>query len=239
MGQEFGGDLMESEFWGADLSRTVFRDVNMTGVRISHAWLVDVEVDALVDRVVINGVDVTDYVNERDPWYPLRAMIRPDTPTGMREAWQALGDAWAAQLALADSLPPEAVHESVAGEWSLVQTLRHLVFAMDKWFTVPVLGGTFHPWGMPNSGSVDYGFPGLDLTAQPTYAEVLALRGERSAAFAARLETLGQDELTTEVDVMENGTVTLDECVYTVLEEEFWHLRYASRDLAVLRDRAS
>ena len=234
MGQEFGGDLMESEFWGADLSRTVFRDVNLTGVRISHAWLVDVEIDALVDRLVINGVDVTDFVNERDPWFPLRTMIRPDTPEGMRTAHVALEQAWADALATADRLPAGGVHESVGGEWSLVQTLRHLLFAMDKWFTVPVLGGTFHPWGLPNTGSMDVGFPGLDLSATPGYDEVLAARAERAAAFAARLDELRPEDLVTEVDVMENGRVTLDECVYTVFEEEFWHLRYATRDLAIL-----
>jgi uncharacterized damage-inducible protein DinB len=234
MGQEFGGDLVESEFWGADLSRTTFRDVNLTGVRISHAWLVDVEIDALVDRVVINGVDVTDVVNQGDPWYPLRATIRPDTPEGMREARVALEQAWADALATARRLPAEAVHASVAGEWSLVQTLRHLLFAMDKWFTVPVLGGTFHPWGMPNTGSIEYGFPGLDLAAAPGFDEVLAARAERAAAFTARLDQLRPEDLTTEVDVMENGRVTLDECVYTVFEEEFWHLRYATRDVAVL-----
>ena len=52
-----------------------FRDVNLTDATISHAWLVNVEIEALVDTVVINGVDVTAYVNERDPWYPLRAMM--------------------------------------------------------------------------------------------------------------------------------------------------------------------
>lgn len=46
------------------------------------------------------------------------------------------------------------LHESVNEEWSFVQTLRHLVFAMDKWFTAPILGDRFHPIGLPNTGSV-------------------------------------------------------------------------------------
>ena len=37
-------------------------------------------------------------------------------------------------------------------EWSFVETLRHLVFAMDKWFTVPVVGEPFHPIGRLVSG---------------------------------------------------------------------------------------
>ena len=36
--------------------------------------------------------------------------------------------------------------------------------------------------------------------------------------------------------MLENGTVTVHDCVFTVLEEEFHH-RYADRDLAVLEPR--
>src|SRR5262245_57416648 len=140
MPDEFAGDLTGAVFWGADLSGARFRDVNLTGASISHAWLIDVEIDALVDKLVINGVDVTAYVNERDPWYPLRAMIRPSDAPGMRAAWAALEAQWAGTVIRAQALAEDALHESVDGEWSFVQTLRHLVFAMDKWFTVPILG---------------------------------------------------------------------------------------------------
>ena len=152
---EFEGDLAGAVFWGADLSGARFRDVNLTDAKISHAWLVNVDIDALVDTVVINGVDVTAYVNERDPWYPLRAMLRPSEPEDMRATWAALEDEWAKTLSRALALPEGRLHESVNEEWSFVQTLRHLVFAMDKWFTAPILGGRFHPIGLPNSGSVD------------------------------------------------------------------------------------
>ncbi len=154
MPEEFEGDLAGAVFWGADLSGARFRDVNLTDAKISHAWLVNVDIDALVDTVVINGVDVTAFVNERDPWYPLRAMLRPSDPEGMRAAWAALEDEWAKTITRALALPGDTLHESVNDEWSFVQTLRHLVFAMDKWFTAPILGERFHPIGLPNSGSV-------------------------------------------------------------------------------------
>ena len=81
MAEEFEGrDLSDAVFWGVDLSRARFRDVDMTDVTISHARLVNVDIDGLVDRITINGVDVTPYINERDRWYPLRAMIRPADP---------------------------------------------------------------------------------------------------------------------------------------------------------------
>jgi hypothetical protein len=232
--EEFEGDLAGSEFWGADLSGATFRDVNLTGARISHAWLVDVDIDALVDKVVINGVDITDFVNERDPWYPLRAMLRPADSASMLATWDALEAEWSATIADARDRTDEQVNESVGGEWSFVQTIQHLVFAMDKWFTAPVLGAGFDPIGLPNKGSRDFGFPGLDLEAAPTLDDALEVRADRARRFRAFIGTLSVDELDRPVDVLENGQNPLRECIFTVFEEEFWHLRYARRDLAAL-----
>ena len=238
MPEEFGGDLAGAVFWGADLRGARFRDVNLTDVRISHAWLVNVDIDALVEKVVINGVDVTDYVNERDQWYPLRAMLRPSHPEGMRAAWAALEDEWANTIARALALPEARLHESVGDEWSFVQTLRHLVFAMDKWFTAPILGEGFHPIGMPNSGSVDFPWPDLDYDLRPSVAEALAVRADRATRFRDYLATVAVDDLSRAVDVLENGANPLRACIQTVLEEEFWHHRYAVRDLARLEGEA-
>jgi len=234
MPEEFEGDLAGAVFWGADLTGARFRDVNLTDAKISHAWLVNVEIDALIDNMVINGVDVTAYVNERDPWYPLRAILRPSDPGGMREAWAALEGAWAKTITRARALPEDKLHESVDGEWSFVQTLRHLVMAMDKWFTAPVLGGGFHPIGLPNSGSVEFPWPGLDYDLTPSASEVLAVRAERASRFRDYLATVSPSDLTQPVEVLENGTNPVLECIYTVFEEEFWHNRYAERDLARL-----
>lgn len=237
MTQEFEGDLAGAVFWGADLSGARFRDVNLTDVTISHAWLINVDIDALLDRVVINGVDVTAYVNERDQWYPLRAMLRPTTAEGMRAAWAALEETWAPTIARAQALPDAALHESVGGEWSFVQTLRHLVFAMDKWFTAPVLGAGFHPLGITNSGSVDFPFPGLDPAASRSTAEVLAVRADRARRFGEFLAGVSEADFSSSIDVLENGPHPLLECLYTVFEEEFWHHRYAQRDLTQLEQR--
>lgn len=237
MPEEFEGDLAGAVFWGADLSGARFRDVNLTDVRISHALLVNVDVDALVDAVVINGVDVTAYVKERDPWYPLRAMLRPSNPEGMRAAWAALEDEWAKTVTRAHALPPDLLHESVDDEWSFVQTLRHLVFAMDKWFTAPILGKSFHPIGLPNSGSVNFPWPGLAYDLTPSVSEVLAVRADRATDFREHLASVATSDFTRPIDVLENGTSPLQECIYTVFDEEFWHNRYAQRDLAQLEAR--
>jgi hypothetical protein len=234
MPEEFEGDLAGAVFWGADLTGARFRDVDLTNAKISHARLVNVDIDALVDTVVINGVDITAYVNERDPWFPLRAMLRPADPEGMRAAWAAFEDAWADTLTRAHRLPEDKLHESVNDEWSFVQTLRHLVFAIDKWFMAPILGESFHPIGLPNRGSVDFPWPGLDYDLTPSVAEALAIRAHRATRLRDYLATVPATDFTRSIDVLENGESPLEECIYTVFEEEFWHNRYAQRDLEQL-----
>jgi hypothetical protein len=170
--------------------RATFRDVNLSGVSISHALLDGVDIDAKIDRLVINGVDVTDYVNERDRWYPLRAMVRAADPEGARAAWAALEQTWAATIARANHLTDVQRHERVDGQWSFVETLRHLLFAMDKWFTAPILGEGLHPIGIPNSGSSDFPWPDLDRDTVPSHDEVLTARAERAKRFRDWLEKL-------------------------------------------------
>src|SRR6516165_1831200 len=97
--EEFEGrDLSGSTFWGVDLSGAHFRNVNLTEATIKGAWLVDVDIDAFINRVTINGIDVTAFVNEHDAWYPLRAMLRPGGIEDMRTTWAALEELWAATL---------------------------------------------------------------------------------------------------------------------------------------------
>lgn len=231
---EFGGDLMGAVFWGADLSGATFRDVNLTGTTMRSVWLADVDIDGIVERLVVNGVDVTEYVRAHDPWEPLRSMLRPADVAGMRATLAELDRVWADTIDRANRLTDAQRHESVDGEWSFVQTLRHLVFAVDKWFTVPVDGGVYDAIGLPNTGSASLPWPGLDPHADPTYEHVLAVRADRRQRLSACLANLGDEALDGEVDIEENGTVPLRECFYTVFEEEFEHRRYALRDLARL-----
>jgi hypothetical protein len=234
MPEEFEGDLSGAVFWGADLTGARFRDVNLTDVRIGHALLSDVDIDAMVDKLVVNGVDVTAYVNERDPWYHVRSKLRASTPEDMRAECAALEDEWAKTVSRAQALPEARLHESVNGEFTFVETLRHLVFAMDKWFTSPVLGEPFDPIGLPNKGSLDFPWPGLDYETAPSVSEALAVRTDRATRFRDYLASVAPTDFSRPIDVLENGSNPLTECVWTVFEEEFWHNRYALRDLEQL-----
>ncbi len=232
MAEEFEfQDLSNAVFWGVDMRHATFRDVDLTGARISHARFVDVAIDAEIERLVVNGVDVTDFVNERDVWFALRSQVRPTDVGAMQQGWAAFHTAWSALIERALGEPAERSAESVDGEWSFVETLRHLVFAIDKWFTVPIVGGAFHPMGLPNSGSADFGWPGLDPGADPSLNEAVAVWHECFEQLRAYIERVTPAALNVEVEVAENGPSAVHDCIGVVFEEHFQHLRYATRDL--------
>ena len=234
-------DLSDSVFWGVQLQRALVRDANLTGAQFFHTLWSDVSIDGVIDRLVVNGVDVTEYVNAHDRWFPLRTQLEPDTADALRSTWAVLQAEWAALLARAAQLPSEAVLQSVNGEWCLRDTLRHLLFAMDKWFCLPVLGAlAYTSIGLPNTGSQGLAWPGLDPAADPRFDDVLATRRQQQDRFDRFIAELDFADLPDTVEISENGSVPAVMCFHVVLEEEFEHLRYALRDLdtlATARDR--
>jgi hypothetical protein len=234
-----GADLRGAQFREVDLSHARIHSANLTNMRLTDVWLVNVDIDGLVNGLTVNGVDVTAYVNaELVRLDPERALMQPSDPEGMRKAWRVVSSRWDATIERAQQLREATLHASVDGEYSFVQTLRHLVFAMDKWFTVPVFGGAFDPIGLPNTGSLDYPWPGIDRDAKPSFADALAVRRDRGARFEQYLDTLEAGELTQVREVLENGHAPVQACLHVVFEEEMAHHGYAVRDLGVLeRDK--
>jgi len=236
MGEVFEGrDFSESVFWGVNFRGSRFRDAEFADTSFFHTSWSNVSIDGEISRLTINGVDVTEFVNARDRWYPLRVELVPETAEGVRSAWAKLGREWSELLQNASRVDASVTATSVNGEWSLRDTLRHLLFAMDKWFVLPLLGDAgCLSFGLPNSGSQDRSWPGVDLTLQPTFDEVLAARAEQHQRFEQFILDLDVATLPETVEVLENGTVPALMCFHVVLEEEFEHLRYATRDLVAL-----
>ena len=152
----------------------------------------DAVIDGLVTNLVVNGVEVMEYVEaELDRRHPVRLLIRSDDPAELLEGWRQLRADWAATIERMRATPG-IEHRSVNDEWSAVQTLRHLVFVHDSWFRRCCLGSTalFTPMGLGIEEVPDREEQGLDPTADPTLDEVLAVRDEQGD----ELETLARDD---------------------------------------------
>src|SRR6476469_6930313 len=158
-----------------DLSGAEFRECDLSRARLVGVVMQDAEIDGLVTNLVVNGVEVMSYVEaEIDRRHPVRLLIRSEEPAELREAWRQLRDDWATTIDRVRSMPPNSEHRGVDGEWSMVETLRHLVFVHDSWFRRCVLGLSepFTAMGLGPPIVMDQEH-GLDASAQPSLDEVL------------------------------------------------------------------
>lgn len=119
----------------SDVSGLVVRDCDVSGLRVVDSYGDEVSLSGAFDRVVVNDVDVTAYVQaELDRAHPTRTLARDAASVDdFRAAWAAIEAQWLATIDHVRSLPETVHHERVDGEWSFVETQRHLLFASDAW----------------------------------------------------------------------------------------------------------
>jgi uncharacterized damage-inducible protein DinB len=241
-------DLSGSEFRTCDLNETRFRGVEMSRVVMRGVGLFDVDIHGEIVNLTINGVDIGPLVNaELDRHYPDRAKMRPTDPAGFREAWDVVERLWGETVGRASRLDPELLHESVAGEWSFTETLRHLVFATDSWIRRAILGASspWDPLDLPWDEMLDT--PGVprDRDARPSLDVVLELRRDRMSTVREVLDGLTEESLDGHTEPVEgpgwpeSRSYPVRECLLCILNEEWEHRLYAERDLDALEARTS
>ncbi|QAY70305.1 DinB family protein [Xylanimonas protaetiae] len=250
-------DLRGAQVVDADMRGATFRFANLSGSRFDQSYLThavmrgvdleDAEVDGSIDGLVLNGVAVEPLVQAAlDERFPGRAGRRSTDSAEQLAAFDAAQERWSEVIARATAHP--ALRDaSVGGEWSVAQTLRHLVFATDSWLRLSVLGlpDAFCPIGVPFS-EWDTRAPalGVDMTASPSWDEVLAARADRVAQVRAFLagqtpETFaglphGLPPWDDGAPEEHRRTMTVARCMGVVGNEEWEHLRFALRDLDAL-----
>jgi uncharacterized damage-inducible protein DinB len=252
-----GSNADEQERFEARRMRgALFRDVDLSGSRFEHAdlsgvtmrgvELVDVEIHGEIWNLTVNGVDVVPLINaELDRRDPERAKMRPTDPAGFREAWDIVERLWGETVERARGFDTEQLHESVDGEWSFIETLRHLVFASDAWIRRAIMGDP-QPWDdldLPWDQMPDT--PGIprDRDARPSLDEVLVLRNDRMLTMRQLVDELTDDELGSQTDPVEGPgwpqprSYPVRECLSIILNEEWHHRLFAERDLDALASR--
>jgi DinB superfamily len=173
-----------------------------------------------------------------------RDKLRAADPEGLADAWVMIEDLWSGTVARARKLPEPVLHEQVDGEWSFVQTHRHLVLATDCWLRRMVKGiaRPYHPWGLGGSWLTSPRRWGIDPDADPSLDQVLDLRRERmdevrDVIAGANAEELERNCVPPDSPGHPGKDHTVLQCLHVVLKEEWQHHRYAVRDLEVLEKR--
>lgn len=226
-------DLRGARFVRADLSGVVMRGVNLSDAHLDDPLLTDSP-----STLWVNGVDVAPYVEaELNRRFPGRAQRRASGPDGLRAAWAAAGETWASTLDRAARMPTGSVEISVRGEWSLAQTLRHLVMATDIWLRRAVLRERqpYDPVGLPHA---EYELDGLNMAVfatppAPSYEQVLEARSAHLSMVRGFIATVTAGQLTEQCTNpwSPGSTMTTLSCLHVILQEEWEHHRCAVRDL--------
>jgi len=241
-------DLSGAQLRAVDLTGARLRAVDLTGVVMRNVELAGADIHGEIGNLTINGVAVGPLVDaELDRRYPDRAKMRPADPAGFREAWEVLERLWGQTVERARRLPPELLHESVDGEWSFIETLRHLVFATDAWVRRAILGdpSPWDPLDLPWDEMADT--PGIprDRDARPALEAVLELRRDRMCTVRQVIAGLTGESLDGHTEPVEGPgwprprSYPVRECLLCILSEEWEHRLYAERDLDALRSRGA
>jgi len=235
--------LTTAQFHDVDFTNARFRLVDLTGVVISGAALRHVQISGDIDDVRINGVDVAPLVEaELNRRHPERAMMRPGDAAGFRAAWDVLERLWGETVERAQQAPVDLLHERVDGEWSFIETLRHMIFVTDAWVARAMLGepSPWDPLDLPPDEVRDVPTVPHDQDVRPSLDDVLVLRADRMATVRQVLNDLsdeglaGTTEPVTAPGYPEPESFPVRRCLQAVLSEEWEHRLYAERDLEVL-----
>lgn len=229
-----------------NLSGARFHNVDLSGARVRGASLRNAELDGAIEGLVVNGVDVAPYVDaQRDGRYPERVATRRGDAEGLREAWVGTSDRWKHTMAEVAARPATDLTRSLDGEWSFLQTLRHLVFATDAWYLRCVRRerDPFWPAGVPATDMPPWFVAAcrLDPQAAPSPEDVFAARAERRrhvGEFLARATDANLAEPCRRNPVAaypaDPRKFTVGQCLGIVVTEELEHWIIATRDLAAL-----
>ncbi|WP_035857707.1 DinB family protein [Cryptosporangium arvum] len=231
-----------------DLRGAEFRECDLTEARLIGVVMQDAVIDGLVDNLVVNGVEVTGYVEaELDRRHPVRVLIRSDDPADLREAARRLRSGWAATVERIGRTPG-IERRSVNDEWSAAETMRHLVFVHDSWFRRCCLGSTdlFTPMGLGTTVEPYHGAHGLDLAADPGFDEIVSVRDAQAAEVEAWLDEVTPAQLDAPAPIPDDDVWppyargrSVRQCLRTVLNETFEHHNFCVRDLDLVEAQPS
>jgi hypothetical protein len=127
-------------------------------------------------------------------------------------------------------MPEGTADISVDGEWSFAQTQRHLIHATDMWFGRAILGREeLHPLGLADVSCKE---DAQSAAGEPTYSEILEARAGHQTLVRDFLATVTPAELDApRTNPHGPHPETTRSCLHVILEEEWEHYRFATRDL--------
>jgi DinB family protein len=239
----FPDDRRRSRLVEVDFSESRMHNIWMENTRITGADFINTEIWGSCRGLTWNGVAIEPLVEaELLRMFPERAKLKPRTPDEYREAWKVIEDLWAATHERARSLPEAMLHERVDGEFSFIETVRHLVGGIDSWALRCILGMQGHRWEL-SLNVREWGDLGPDPN-DPPLDEAIAAHRDRMSKVRAIVDGLTDAEMKRVCDqnpeegYPQKTTYPVWVPLMSAINEGWEHHRYAVRDLDVLVARS-
>lgn len=231
--------LAGSDFSRVELTGAHFWEVDLADSRFDNVNLQDVHIQGDIDGLTVNGVPVAPLVQaELTRLYPEYAGLNPPDAQGYRDSWARLAAVWDATIARATALDAATLNAHVEEEWSFIQTLRHLSFAITSWLDAAILGraNPWQPLDLPWDQMPPHPDVPSDRDADVSLADARGLYDASAARLSAYLADLTDDRLEQAALGSPNPNwpderPTVAEALRVVFNEAFWHHRFAVRDL--------
>jgi hypothetical protein len=215
-------------FDGEDWSNQTLHNINFENARVQEANLDGSSFSGYVGSMKVNGFVIWPLIEaELTRLHPEYPKLKVADVASCREALEIVLSQLDATFARARALPEAKRRERVDDEWSVIETVRHLVYVIDKWLTFIIEGGddATDPIALPNTADAP-----IDPNADPSFDEAAAAWRDRRAHLEAYVGELSSDELERNVRY---GIPALHG-MNVIFSELWWHNRYMARDLEVL-----
>jgi hypothetical protein len=233
-------DLRGARFSDSDLSGSRFQEVNFRYARLHGVDFVNAHIWGATSGLIVNGVEIGPLIEaELERRYPGRAALFASDLDGVRSAWGFVEKLWESTTKRAQRLGDAALHSRVDEEWSFLETLRHLVL-VDDGFLRQVQDRTrpIYVHGVPHTPMRQMFVSVIDLDAEPSADQVLGDRQERMAAVRNYLQAVDDVELNRVCKKLPRDVHGRDapvlRCFWRMVNEEWEHHTFATRDLATL-----
>jgi hypothetical protein len=228
---------------GGDFSNKKMRNVNFTNAKITGSDMSNASFEGDIGGLKINGIEVAPLIfQELERRHPERKELFTTTPEGMKRAYDIVFGQLDVTFERARGLTEAQRNQRVDDEWSVVETIRHLVFAVDAWILRTVLGrdDPFDPIGLPHSEMRPTRGVSCDPNASPTFEEAVEVWRGRANVIRDIVDALTPEELERPLVTKGDGypppghETQVIGPLWTIIEESWWHNRFMNRDMDAL-----
>lgn len=226
---------IENEDW----SGVRFRNINFAGAKIVEGYFDGADLSGYIGDLKVNGIEVWPLIDaELTRRHPERAKLHPMDAAACGETFAMVRKQLDATWDRARKLTEEQRNQQVDEEWSVVETVRHLVMVVDGWLGKTIRGqdDPFYPIGLPAS-FMPRKPPGtsIDPDAKPTFEEALEVLCGRLDDLEAFIAAVTPQELARPVE--HDHVTSVHEALWVIFDELWAHNQYVDRDLGVIEAR--